>query len=228
MLLIGAATTQGTRSRQEDAFSYLDNRVAVFDGLGGQGSGDKASQAAAAAFAHPEWKEIREAIRMAHWAVIDVQLRADAWGRSAATTIAAVEFSTQGSWSARSGLGRAKQEHHITAAWSGDSRVYLFRPQRAKGSRLEQISRDHHNGDGLTSCLGSRYAWQPEYQIIQAQPEDLVLLTTDGLHGLPVDLESLIQGLLDQPEQEIAQTIIDLIAPQASDNATLVVARSKP
>jgi len=224
MIHIGMASTQGTRARQEDAFSFHEDRAAVFDGMGGHGAGDKAALAAAAAFANPEWKTLSDAIRMAHWAIVDVQLRGTGWEKSAGS-IAAVQFTKQDSWSSRSGLGKQKTEHHLTIAWSGDSRVYIVQPRKPQGSRLELLSRDHHNGDGLTARLGSQHSWQAERRTVPLQPEDLVLLTTDGLHELPINLEDLVQELLGRPEQEIAQTIIDRITSQAQDNATLVVMR---
>lgn len=189
-LEIGFASVQGTRARQEDAGAVCRTRLAVFDGLGGHGGGDQAALAAAKVFADPQWRSLEETLRMANWAVLDVRRQASAWERAAATTVAAVEFSKQGGWSVRNGLGKGS-ERHLTVAWAGDSRVYLLRATKPAGERLVQLTRDHHNGDTLTACLdGGSSAFQTA--VVPTSQGDLVVLTTDGLHHLVPDLEQVL------------------------------------
>ncbi len=216
-LEVGIATTIGTRSRQEDAAGVFGNRAAIFEGLGGHEGGDVASLAAVQAFVDPEVKTLQEALWRADRAVHETRRHP-----YSGTTVAAMEYRTPLRWSARFGLGKAVHEHQVAVRWAGDSRVYLFRPTPAR-PQLSQLTRDHHNGMGLTLCLGGRGSAGTEEVLHPVRPGDFILLTTDGVHGIPFDMVGLLWELRTKAAESIVWEMLARIRDRAVDNATMVL-----
>ncbi|MFH1059572.1 MAG: protein phosphatase 2C domain-containing protein [Pseudomonadota bacterium] len=126
-------------------------------------------------------------------------------------------------------------------AWVGDSRCYLWR-----GGSLRQLSRDHswvaqqvaqglltpaqaaHHTmrNVLTRALGAMAEVSPETLSLDLLPGDLLLLCSDGLHGVVPEAELARSLAAGKP---LAQTAAGLIAlarqAGAPDNVSVVLAR---
>jgi protein phosphatase len=137
------------------------------------------------------------------------------------------------------------EEDLLTVAHVGDSRVYMLRR-----GRLEQLTNDdswaavmmardpsidpaviraHPMRNALTSVIGSRPAVDVHVTERVLEVDDLVVLTTDGVHGVLSDgvLMRLCEATLDP--HEIANRLIEeAMAVGSRDNCTAVVGRYGP
>lgn len=106
----------------------------------------------------------------------------------------------------------------------GDSRAWHWRD-----GRLIQISVDHHPPGSadtyiLTRAIGLEPELRLDHAIITLQPDDRLLLTSDGVHGV-VSVAALAVAL-DRPgsAEQAAAAIVDLaLAVGADDNASAAV-----
>jgi protein phosphatase len=124
----------------------------------------------------------------------------------------------------------------------GDSRAYMVRE-----SQIEQISRDHsfveeqveagvmtpeqarQSGyrNMITRALGHKPDVQVDIFTRQVQPDDVVLLCSDGLHNM-VDSPELAEAVSSMAPEEAVHYLIDLANDRGgSDNITAVVVRLK-
>lgn len=130
-------------------------------------------------------------------------------------------------------------EEECACLWAGDSRLYLYRDQC-----LYQMSRDHSLVEELieqgviapeeaaahpqrnviTRAVGVDEELQLEQISFQLQPQDVLLLCSDGLHGeLHPDAIMTILGQ-DMDTQVMAQELIQqTLAGAARDNVTVSV-----
>lgn len=202
----------------------------VADGMGGALAGERASQLAAetieteirAAGADAGPQDLERAVHAANQIVRD-EARANSEYAGMGTTIVAV-------------LLRNGKVH---AANVGDSRLY-----RMRGDSLECITSDHSwvNEVGrniglsdeelkthayrnmLTRAIGADDTVEGELLEVGFVPGDLLLLSTDGLHGVIED--SRIAGILASSSSlpEAGQALIDsVLEAGAPDNVTAVL-----
>ena len=235
------------RERNEDAYVALlppdtppgvDAVLAVADGLGGHQAGEVASALAVRAVSErlgaqspgiageaggPAYRvALRETVQLANQEIIS-QAQGDRSGMGTTLTLGLIEGS------------------RLHLAHVGDSRAYLMR-----GDELSPISRDHswvaeevragrlspqeaasHPWRNLvTRALGVSVSVEVDTEIVALEPGDLVLLCSDGLHGVVSDAEiaSSLRGTGD------LQALCDGLIQQANarggpDNITVVLAR---
>lgn len=195
---------QGPRPYQEDAAILIGSRYAVFDGLGGHAGGDVASSAAVQGFSLPA-PDLQTAVGYAEAAVYEAQRRSP----SAMTTMVAVEI----------------MPGELHYAWSGDSRIYLFRPRSPRGPVLSQLTQDHAipGTNTVLRCLGTPS--HPEFGSRPYQPDDVLLLCSDGLHNATSMRRIGAAFMRGGSAGELAQRILNLAARDPCDNTTLVVVR---
>lgn len=132
----------------------------------------------------------------------------------------------------------AIRERAFAVLWVGDSRAYLIRD-----GRLHRLTRDHSqvqelidrgvlDAEGaakhplrnvITRAVGVSALLEPEMAGGTLEPDDLLLLCSDGLYGVIGDAE--IQEILDrEPIEQAGRTMIERChALGAPDNITLVV-----
>jgi protein phosphatase len=223
------------RRRNEDAYGQavaLDGAqlLAVADGLGRFNAADVASKTAITA-ACAQWAlepapaedlaaALSRCIVAANQTLLNTQ-REQSLSQPLATTAVLLAW--------------ARDQAMI--AHAGDSRAYLLR-----GGRLERLTADHvgpPEGDAaahswapqslITCCLGMQTDVQVEFTgPLTLQPDDLLLLCTDGLSRV-VDDAWIEAALLVFPLDDAATTLIDLANFLGGpDNITAALLRFQP
>ncbi|MDG1478254.1 MAG: SpoIIE family protein phosphatase [Myxococcota bacterium] len=233
MSLIAAGMTHPGRVRphNEDALVCEPQRglIAVIDGMGGEAAGE-----VAAAIAREQILSRgapREALAAANAAIV-ARAEANPAERGMGCVATAAHLSG----------------HRLTLAHVGDTRAYLI-----SAAGLEQLTRDHTvvaelreqqgmteaqaralpNQHRVTRDLGGQLRdgtdWIDTGEV-DLQPDDLLLLCSDGLHDLVRDGElSRILGAARSHRQEpeaVARELVELALSRGGhDNITVVVAR---
>ncbi len=231
----------GARRHNEDAW-LTDESSRVFalaDGMGGLNAGELASALAVRAVTEvasacldaglPAEKALTQACLDAHARIKEAALvRADCLGMGTTLVAAAID------------------QGRLTIAHVGDSRAYLLRD-----GRLERLTIDHSVGQQmleagelseaqisrlpargiLTRALGTdAIAPLPQVMTIDWQPNDLLMLCSDGLTDSLVD--HALEALLDQPQSElpsIAMMLVDAaLEAGCTDNVTVILAGGQP
>jgi len=222
-LEVAVASDKGPRGSNQDAASASGRRVGVFDGVGGHGGGDRASRAAAQAFIAGAHANLADAMLAAHVGVLAAQEAANC--RCLTTAVIAEVQGEAASWSSQQKLATRSgpRKLAVTLAWSGDSRGYVRR-----SSGLEQLTRDHGYGRFVSKCLGHERDWRPDLTRSFIAPDDILLLSTDGLHDT-VSGERIAELLGRQaPLAELAQDLVDeALASGTRDNVTVLLLRQK-
>jgi type VI secretion system protein ImpM len=220
-----AASDPGkVRAINEDSFARRDDLGVwlVADGLGGHQAGDIASgmvacvpeRLTAASTLEAAVEQLAQNLR-----VVNGCLRALAERNAdiamAASTVAAL----------------VAKGSRIAAVWAGDSRVYRFRD-----GRVEQLTRDHADGDdppaaalaeeavnrAVTRAVGGAPELELDIVYDEARPLDRYLLCTDGLYT-SVSLEDLERALSFDAEEAGAELTRVALEGAATDNLTSVV-----
>lgn len=235
-----AALTDAGRRHQknEDAVAVIpapdgagfDLAAIVCDGVSGQPRGEMASALSIDAFratlsqrdARPMAERLRVAAAASSAAILDFARR-EAGGAPVASTVVALVLA-----------GR-----HATIGHVGNSRAYLLR-----GGEMEQLTADHsfvaeqiRQGVILASearrhpmrsrisrALGTPGADQMDVGEHEAQPGDVFLLSSDGLHDV-VDEAEITKAISDDLAKS-ARRLIDLAnAAGGPDNVTVALCR---
>jgi PPM family protein phosphatase len=243
------ATHPGRRATNEDAW-LVESALGLFvvaDGMGGHRAGEVAARLAidairdfiarSGASADITWpygldprqsieaNRLRNAVRLANCSVLDAsESRAEYTGMGT-TVVAALAA-----------------EDRLAFVGVGDSRVYLW--QRGALRQLTQddswiatmLAREpglseaalaqHPMRHVLTSVIGARAETEPLVEERVFEPGDVVLLCSDGLHGvLRLDDIDKLLGAVEPVEQIAARLVERAIERGASDNVTVVVIR---
>lgn len=225
------------RKNNEDSFASVPEVgfFVVADGMGGAAAGERASKIAV--------DTLTDAVRKAGESV------------SADTVVEAVELANKNiHWEVENDFALAGMGTTVTAAIvredkvhlvnAGDSRAYrlsggeLVRLTRdhtwvtemaAAAGRSEEDYRDHPYRHMLTKAVGPDRRVEPDKLEADFAPGDLVLLSSDGLHGVLSD--EAIQGALATPgslqkkADALVEATLELGAP---DNVTVLLVRNEP
>jgi len=239
----GAARATGpVRAHNEDTYRLVDPAAPqvhtcgylalLADGMGGHGQGDVASDAASDGLYARFYAEPPAAV-----ADLPALLRAGVRDAEAA-----VRAATGGAGGRRPGttlVAAAVRDDLLFVANVGDSRAYL-----ARDGAAFQLTRDHSlvaaqvaaglltpaeaQASGrrnlITRALGPADASEPDVFSLALQPEDRVILCSDGVHGqlTPADFAALTTG---EP-QAASRALVDLALRRgATDNVSAVVLR---
>jgi len=245
-LAVGARTDTGrVRANNQDAigtwkdfpetipFAEHGYLFAVADGVGGNEQGEVASALAIETLFHSYYggdtteipAALKRAVRLANEAVYERGLT-QSEDRAMGTTIVA-------------GVIRGAT---LTIGNVGDSRAYLARGR----AQMAAISKDHslvaeavragqmtaeqaktsRQRNVITRALGQRQKVDVDIFEVDLMAEDVVLLCSDGLHGIVDDAEmkQIVQAL---PPEQAANELIDLANQRnASDNVSAVVVKA--
>ena len=219
-----------------DAPESVDAVFAVADGMGGHEAGEVASAIVVrtlvekfgpgspfhAGGAPPGAEDLRRAVQEANATIVS-EAQGDKQGMGTTATAGIIEGS------------------RLHIAHVGDSRAYMLR-----GGRLYMITQDHSwvaeqvragalkpeeaethpRRNLLTRALGASGQIEVDAQTIPLEQDDLILLCSDGLHGVVPD-QKLREELLRTPD---LQAVCDHLVAEANrmggpDNITVLVAR---
>lgn len=215
-----------------------DAVLVVADGMGGHASGREAAEIVVrvvldvlrqhAAAGLPDWgSALRHAFAVAHEAVLTAAQRSKGTVESGADAMGATAVIAV--------VGRSLDLH---LGHAGDSRAYLLRGRSllrltADHSLVGQMVRDgllceeeafiHPDGNVVQRAIGQGAPLEPEIQgPLPLGPEDLVLLSSDGLHGALPDTEIEAIALRARSTLEICQSLLDAaLAIGSQDNITI-------
>jgi PPM family protein phosphatase len=240
VLELGSRTHPGcVRELNEDAcaaFSWTTGAtLLIADGVSGERGGDTASSMAVAiverelAAADPGLvpsKALHRAVQRANIAIHDLALAVPEL-RGMATTLTAVV------------LARGE----LFAAHVGDCRLYLFREGQllqltrdhtvaAERARLGLLNRrklrEHPGRSTLTRSLGRDLIARVDQLRRTTAPRDLVLVCSDGIHGVLDDAE-IARCCSAATTSEICDSLVDTAYQRgAPDNMTAAAARIAP
>ncbi len=243
----GHSDRGAVRRLNEDSFLASMPLFLVADGMGGHAFGDRASQAAVAAFssvfddgaASP--RVVLETIRHANEAVLSVSENSDTPDAISGTTLAGVAFVTIG----------PGEGYHWMAFNIGDSRIYSW-----DGRTLSQLSVDHSAVQELvdlgqitrseaerhpdrnivTRALGADLEVDADIWLVPARARQTFIVCSDGLPKELSDDEiariivfhhSQAQRGSDGMPITLAERLVNAaIAAGGSDNVTVVVVES--
>ncbi len=237
------------RKINEDSFlvSPEMSLYAVCDGMGGHNAGEVASRMATETIsAFIERSAVEKEITWP-WG-LDASLSFDANRVKTAIRLAnARVFQAADNREELTGMGTTVVTALIsgdvmTVGSAGDSRCYLVR-----GGELKQLTRDdswvsaalgegilnsddveHHPlRNVITKAVGARDAIDLDVLVHDLQPGDLVMLCSDGLHGMVSDQEigRILQSSLDSLEEVSARLIEAANEAGGRDNVTVVLLR---
>lgn len=202
--------------------------LVVCDGMGGHEAGEVASRIGAETildeYYHSEHEDRRVALEHAfHEANRRIHEQVQGHGNMGTTGVAALLF-----------------KNHLYIANVGDSRAYLIR-----NGEIRPISRDHslvaeqvaagiltpeqarhsHYRNMITRALGYRPEVQVDFPFASpVQPGNIVVLSSDGLHGLVEDDEIAQMVTRYSPDEAIRQLIATANDRGGTDNITVAVA----
>lgn len=130
--------------------------------------------------------------------------------------------------------------HRLYLGHVGDSRIYLLR-----GGQFQQLTHDHSwvaeqvemglmtpeqaaahpKRNLLTRCLGNSPVLRVERTTLEVQPGDILLLCSDGLHGIVRD-DEIARVLMAAGPQPACDYLIDMANRRGGpDNITVVIAQ---
>jgi protein phosphatase len=245
-LWVGARTDTGrVRANNQDAigtwqdlpqtvqFAEYGYLFAVADGVGGNEQGEVASALAIETLFHSYYGDdtmdvpaaLKRAVRLANEAVYERGL-SQSEDRAMGTTLVAgvirgatLTIGNVGDSRAYLARGRAQmapisKDHSLVAE---AVRAGQMTPEQAKSSRQRNV---------ITRALGQRQKVDVDIFEVDLMADDVVLLCSDGLHGIVDDAEmkQIVQAL---PPEEAATELIDLANNRnASDNVSAVVVKA--
>jgi protein phosphatase len=200
--------------------------LGVFDGLGGQAAGDMASERARESLeefnphSHSLERHLVELMQVANRSILDLVDEAPKLqGMGTTMTVAYVGNGT------------------VTWAHVGDSRLYVFREGKlkrvteddtipglllAEGEITQEEARVHPLKTVLFDCIG-RGDFEANAGKFEIQEDDLLLLSTDGLHDEIPEKEMISILLLDKDLQGKLEALVSAaLDAGGSDNITVV------
>jgi serine/threonine protein phosphatase PrpC len=232
-ILAHGATDTGGRAANEDALlvDLAHGLFVVADGMGGHAAGEVASNLAvtvvrdvmASPGASPD--QLGEAVRQANDRILDaVERNAEYAGMGTTVTAAIV------------------RGDRLVFVSVGDSRMYRWRGgvltqmtaddswlahARATGAEIsEDEALRHPMRHVLTEVVGVRPDLHPELQVDSIEPGDVLLLCSDGLHGVlePAVIAGAL-GDVGDPAAAVEQLIGAALERGTTDNLTSIVIR---
>jgi protein phosphatase len=237
MLESCALTDPGlVRSANQDCFRIVPEAglYLLADGMGGARGGERASQMAVEAVAetlgrstHRDAAALLDAVEEANQRVLSESMRDPRLEGMGTTLVAALET----------------QANDIAIASVGDSRAWLLDQGKlraitedqtwiqevGRGLGLDEISlKTHPMRHVLTMAVGVGTALRIRYYAVALQPGDIMMLSSDGLHGV-VTAEEMERILLNDSNPALQQKCEELIAAANAaggpDNITVLLIR---
>lgn len=227
-----AVTDRGVRARNEDAFvcGPSHSLLAVIDGMGGQAAGDRAASIAALEIGKAS--DPVEALVQANLSILGAVAGDPALvGMGCAATVVRI------------------RDRSLLVAHIGDTMAYLhtrvgFEALTRRHTRAAEVQRtlalddrETENEGGANELLNDLgrpqppgRAWMDVSEEIPLEEGDLVVLCSDGVHGVlsMSDLSKVVKDTRDHggDVEPLAKRLVQLALERGSrDNVTVVVAR---
>lgn len=227
-----AATDIGSRGENEDSYLLLyGDRApcgtlglfAVADGMGGSGKGGVASKITMQTLADvfPAACDVNEDARVVD--ARDLLRFALQKANAAIMRAAATDKGLAGTGAACVVASIADGSLHLASV--GDSRAYLYR-----AGNLERITEDEWVREGavtiVNQAVGLQTILSPETNVRALEPDDTILLTTDGLTEAVLDerIAELLHSK-SKPADVCGALIQAALAADKPDNVTVIVVR---
>ncbi len=244
---VGALTDRGlTRDANEDTLvsvvppdpQTMQQKGALFvvaDGMGGHALGEVASDLAVTTIRETYYQNaetdtlaaLRQAVEQANATIVQ-------------RNEAAHSGEEKSRWMGTTCVAAVLKEDRVYLANAGDSLAYIIRDQEVKQIaqnhswereqvRLGTMTLEEAQAQGksnvITRCLGDTLDLEVYTATEQAQDGDILVLCTDGLHGLVSEEE--IRAVVQQygPEESAARLVARANESGGPDNITAVVAR---
>lgn len=213
--------------------------IAVADGMGGAAAGEVASKIAIEALDETVRRYVHE--RQDGHDVVGVETLLEKGIRLANRRVHVAALGQQGS----RGMGTtltciAFENGEAYVGHVGDSRAWLVREptiyqltkdhswveeQVEKGVLTEAEARTHELRNLITRALGTRPQVAPDTARLALEPGDVLMVASDGLHGV-VDTDEILEAVRRSPDP---QTAVDGLIALANDrggpdNVTVVMA----
>jgi protein phosphatase len=237
MLECVALTNPGCVRRNNEDYCRVEPELGLFvlaDGMGGANAGEQASKLAVdtvieriRAAGRRDSQVLLEAVEAANRSVIDAAQQDPSLEGMGTTLVAALETGDE-----------------IGIASVGDSRAYILdatglhpitRDQTwvndvGRPLGLDEESLRHHPmRHVLTMAIGASGPLSINYYVVQLAPSALLLLCSDGLHGVvePVELESILKngGVSASLETKVSRLIEAARQAGGPDNITAILLR---
>lgn len=214
---------EGKKNPCEDTILHdsVHNVYGIFDGAGGHGNGDKASQLAseksseymsqiaADSTAEEMQKGLIEGLKIANTTVMQ-----EASGGITTGTIAKI--------------GEENGQKYVAWASVGDSPIMVF--NRVSGS-LTRVSRDEilspERANVITNAIGTNNMDVFQSGVIQMQPGDEIIICSDGITGdYPPDIlsdQEIIQAMQSSNNPHEAARALLQVSRKSDDKAVLVL-----
>ena len=213
--------------------------IAVADGMGGAAAGEVASKIAIEALDETVRRYVRE--REDGHDVVGVESLLEKGIRLANRRVHVAALGQQGS----RGMGTtltcvAFENGEAFVGHVGDSRAWLVRApniyqltkdhswveeQVEKGILSEAEARTHELRNLITRALGTRPQVAPDTARLAVEPGDVLLVASDGLHGV-VDADEILDTVRRSPDPQTAVDALIALANERGgpDNVTVVIA----
>ena len=239
----GASHVGHRRASNQDVFIVEPELglYAVLDGMGGTNSGDAAARIAGSALI----SSVRQHGTAAHDAPGAPDLLETALDAAARAVFVSAASSEEYKGMGTTAVAcRFIAPRRLVLGHAGDSRAYLLR-----GERFEMLTLDHTVAQELVTAgrltaeeaeqwpgkhvltrnLGDTNGVQPAMRVLELEPEDRLLLCSDGLHGeLPDGVIRDMLGSSDAPIVIAHRFIEAVLDGAARDNVTAVVLAAEP
>ena len=236
MLEAYALTDPGrVRTINQDAYLLLPelHLFLLADGMGGARGGERASQLAVESVADAMARSTEKnaaallgAVEGANQRILDEASRDPALEGMGTTLVAALETA----------------ENDVAIASVGDSRAYVYRGGRLRAITEDQTwvqevgrplgldeasLRSHPMRHVLTMAVGVGTGIRIRYYAVELGPKDILMLCSDGLHGVVGDecMERILQDGSGALEDKCHSLIAAANAAGSPDNITVVLLR---
>lgn len=238
MLEACALTDPGrVRSTNQDAFRIVPELglYLLADGMGGARAGERAAELAVEAVAeilgkspHRDAAALLGAVEEANERVLHESRRDPRFEGMGTTLVAALET----------------HENDVAIASVGDSRAYAIEDGKLRAitedqSWVQEVGRplgldevslkSHPMRHVLTMALGVGAAVRIRYYAIALKPGNLIMLSSDGLHGVvaETEIETILNGA-EELEEKCRELISAAHAAGSPDNVTVLLIRPAP
>ncbi|MFT4039089.1 MAG: serine/threonine-protein phosphatase [Thermomicrobiales bacterium] len=215
--------------------------LGVFDGVGGQADGEVASRLAANALLAlgPAFAESLRASGGEGATPALAEQFAGEWRRHAAEALTDATAHGYNAEMTTTAVAAILHGSSLLYWWLGDSRAYRFRDGKlqhltsdhstvAELQLAEEEARADPRSNQITRFLRSASSFLPDARGLDWQDGDVVLLVSDGVTGSLTswELETFLAYWLisDISADELARRLLEHIAPNQTDNASVAVA----